>query len=84
MLNWWCWRGPGIKMPLASLLSVTNKWPDGEMTHKPQLGQGLDSLVKEIEEKMSVKRCGAKEMREEESYDQTQQEIIALVFGEKA
>ena len=56
-----------------------------EMAQEPKLGQGLDGIVKEIEEKIGAEMKRCKEKMREERYEvttkQANQEIMALVFG---
>ena len=56
-----------------------------EMAQGPKLGQGLDGIVKEIEEKMVVETKRREEKLREEMREgktrQAQREVIALVFG---
>jgi hypothetical protein len=58
-----------------------------EMARESNLGQGLDDIVQEIEEKGAAKtKCMEEKLKVEEREERTrqaQQEIIALVFGEK-
>jgi RNA polymerase sigma factor (sigma-70 family) len=58
-----------------------------EMVQESKLGQGLDDIVQEIEEKVAAEtRWREEKLKEEgcaEKTRQAQQEIIALVFGEK-
>jgi RNA polymerase sigma factor (sigma-70 family) len=56
-----------------------------EMAQGPKLGQGLDGIIKEIEEKMAVETKRREEKLKEEVREgktrQAQREVIALVFG---